>query len=52
LWQRRVLLIVSASDPATFGGMTALMMLFTLIACYLPARRAADVDPCETLRSE
>jgi predicted permease len=43
---------VSASDPLTFVGVAALLMLVALAACYIPARRAMHVDPINTLRYE
>jgi putative ABC transport system permease protein len=43
---------VSASDPATFLGAAALLFTVAAVAGYLPARRAARVDPVETLRAE
>ena len=43
---------VPAMDPLTFGVIPPLLLVMTLVACWLPARRAAKVDPMEALRHE
>jgi len=49
---RSFLFGVSVLDPVTFIAVPALMLLLALVATWIPARRAAGVDPMETLRRE
>jgi len=49
---RGVLYGVTPADPVTFISMAALLALVALVACGIPARRAARVDPAVTLRAE
>ena len=47
-----VLYGVRPLDPVAFGGVLLLLTTATLLACWLPARRAARVDPMVALRAE
>ena len=49
---QRLLFEIRPTDPLTFVAVTALLSLVALLACWLPARRAAKVDPMEALRYE
>jgi len=43
---------VSALDPLTFGSVPVLMAMVAVMAAWIPARRAAGVDPMEALRAD
>jgi putative ABC transport system permease protein len=54
-WQRQMadqLYGVEGTDPLTFVVIALLLTTAALVACWLPARKAAQVDPLAALRHE
>jgi putative ABC transport system permease protein len=51
-WLETLLFQIEPHDPATFVGIAVLLLAVASMACYLPARRAARVDPLTALRVE
>jgi putative ABC transport system permease protein len=49
---RSLLFEVSSVDPWVYASVAGGLAVITLLACYLPARRAAKIDPMEALRCE
>jgi putative ABC transport system permease protein len=49
---RSLLFGVEATDPITFTGIAVLLGITTLLASYIPAKRAARIDPLISLRCE
>ena len=51
-WMSSLLFGVSPFDPVTYAAALGVTMVAAALASYLPARRAAAIDPSETLRAE
>lgn len=49
---RSMLFEITATDPTSYGIAAVLLIAVSLLACYLPARRASKIDPMEALRHE
>jgi putative ABC transport system permease protein len=49
---RSLLFATDPRDPATFIGVTILLGVIAIVACLVPALKAARVDPMTTLRAE
>jgi ABC-type antimicrobial peptide transport system permease subunit len=49
---RTFLFGVAASDPLTLGGASLTLVAIAALASWIPARRAAAVDPADALRAE
>lgn len=49
---RSVIFGVSTTDPITFATLPALVIVVSMAACYLPARRASRIDPLSAIKDE
>jgi putative ABC transport system permease protein len=51
-WLSSLLFEITPFDPATFSAVSLLLLVVALIACWIPARRAARIDPILALREQ
>jgi ABC-type antimicrobial peptide transport system permease subunit len=51
-WLQSLLFGVNAWDPLTYAGVAASLAAISLLGVYLPARRAAQIDPVSVLRGD
>jgi ABC-type antimicrobial peptide transport system permease subunit len=51
-WMSSLLFGIAPLDPLTYGTCAATILTAAIVASYIPARRAAAVDPMDTLRTE
>jgi len=49
---KTLLFQIEPTDPITFAGVSAMLALVALMACYVPSRRALRIDPLRALRNE
>ena len=49
---KALLFEVSTMDPLTYGAVSAVLVVAAMLASYLPARRATNIEPVEALRME
>jgi ABC-type lipoprotein release transport system permease subunit len=51
-WLEAYLFDVAATDPLTVGGVAAVLLLVSVLACWLPGLRASRIDPVRAIAAE